>query len=87
MLETKYITIINTGYAGGIEDIIVFSSFLQHKDVRENQLRGMEILGAGFIYFDGDSDGCVTCECYGKSLSLGIESRTEDTTIANDRLL
>ena len=83
MHRTKYITFAR----GSLEDIIVFSPFMQHKDVAKTVLAGAEILGAGFIDFSATVGGEVSCECYGDSISLKIKSREEDNTIANDRLL
>ena len=58
--------------------IIVFPELLQHKEFKHfNPIR------AGFISFGVNKEGNPTCSCYGKSVSLGIESNPEiDTQIA-----
>ena len=72
MLETKYV-IVN-GCA------IVFSAAIQHKDmVGYNE----KCEGAGFVRFDTETDPTygdtiIVAKCYGKSVSLGIESRPEE---------
>ena len=72
MNEVKYV-IVN-GCA------IVFSAAIQHKDmVGYNE----KCEGAGFVRFDTETDPIygdtiVVAKCYGKSVSLGIESRPEE---------
>ena len=72
MNEVKYV-IVN-GCA------IVFSAAIQHKDmVGYNE----KCEGAGFVRFDTETDPIygdtiIVAKCYGKSVSLGIESRPEE---------
>jgi hypothetical protein len=72
MNEVKYV-IVN-GCA------IVFSAAIQHKDmVGYNE----KCEGAGFVRFDTETDPTygdtiIVAKCYGKSISLGIESRPEE---------
>jgi hypothetical protein len=72
MNEVKYV-IVN-GCA------IVFSAAIQHKDmVGYNE----KCEGAGFVRFDTETDPTygdtiIVAKCYGKSVSLGIESRPEE---------
>ena len=81
MQEVKYVIV------GG--SAIVFSAAIQHKDmVGYNE----KCDGAGFVSFRSDfdpiyGDPIVVAECYGKSVSLGIESRPdEDSRIINSQI-
>jgi hypothetical protein len=71
MYEAKYVIVEGSG--------IIFSAAIQHKDmVGYNE----KCEGAGFVRFrcgknDWDEE-IVTAHCYGKSISLGIESRPEE---------
>ena len=71
MFETKYVIINGSA--------IVFSAAIQH---REMVGYGEKCEGAGFVRFivEKDEDGIdiVKARCYGKSISLGIESRPEE---------
>lgn len=59
---------------------IVFSAAIQHKDmVGYNK----KCEGAGFVRFVAETDPqygdtIIVAKCYGKSVSLGIESRPEE---------
>jgi hypothetical protein len=72
MNEVKYVIV------GG--SAIVFSAAIQHKDmVGYNE----KCEGAGFVRFDTETDPIygdtiIVAKCYGKSVSLGIESRPEE---------
>lgn len=71
MLETKYVIV--DGCA------IVFSAAIQHKDmVGYNE----KAEGAGFVRFyvekDEYEEDIIVAKCYGKSVSLDIESRPEE---------
>jgi len=62
--------------------IIVFPELLEHR-----QFSNFEPVSAGFISFGIGGNGQIACQCYGKSISLGIESRPEeDTSIAMQQL-
>lgn len=66
---------------------IVFSASIQHKDmVGFNE----KCEGAGFINFDFKKDSygdtIVIAKCYGKSESLGIESREQDSEIVTHQI-
>ncbi len=74
MNDAKYVIVNGSG--------IIFSAAIQHKDmVGYNE----KCEGAGFVSFAvekdsyGDSygDDIIVAKCYGKSISLGIESRPE----------
>ena len=69
MFRTKYVIVNGSA--------IVFSAAIQHKDmVGYNE----KCEGAGFVNFhykEGDDDH-IYAKCYGKSISLGIESRPEE---------
>ncbi len=64
------------------ELIIVFPELIEHR-----QFSKFEPVSAGFISFGIGDHGQMTCQCYGESISLGIESRPEeDTSIAMQQL-
>ncbi len=70
MYEAKYIIVNGSG--------IIFSAAIQHKDmVGYNE----KCEGAGFVRFavekDSYGDDIIVAQCYGESISLGIESRPE----------
>lgn len=65
MRKTKYIVFDD----GRFEDIVIFSELQEHRDMARG-LPGV-VVSAGFIQVDDD------CHCYGKSLSLKVESRPE----------
>ena len=73
-MKTKYVVTKNN-------EIIVFSEILQHSEFKR-----FEPISAGFISFGINEKGRPSCSCYGKSISLGIESRLEDTDIAKKQL-
>ena len=73
-LNTKYvITSDNT--------IIVFPELLQH-----SEFKNFNPISAGFISFGVNKQGNPSCTCHGKSISLGLKSREEDTKIAKIQL-
>lgn len=76
--EAKYVVVMmRTGMDGTFEDQIVpFSSRIIHKKMAESYGRG-KVVSAGFIRFSDDGP-----ECYGQSISLGLDSRPEDTLLA-----
>lgn len=60
---------------------VVFSDFLQHSDVARGL--GGKVMGAGFCFLNEDGHYV----CYGKSVSLGVESDAErDSKILNKYL-
>jgi hypothetical protein len=67
---------------------IVFSPAIQHKDmVGYNE----KCEGAGFVRFEATKDpvygdDIIVAKCYGKSISLGIESREEDSAIVTRQI-
>ena len=87
-MEKKYIVI--RGMFGS-EEIIIFSSVLDHKTVAGN----WHVISAGFISFDIQTkhnpdnpydpvERKIIGHCYGKSTTLGIDSRPkEDSILAN----
>jgi hypothetical protein len=79
MFETKYV-IVN-GCA------IVFSAAIQHKEMVGHSEK---CEGAGFVRFKASTDSygeeIITAHCYGKSVSLGIESRREDSHIVTRQI-
>jgi hypothetical protein len=80
MYEAKYVIVDGSA--------IVFSAAIQHKDmVGYNE----KCSGAGFVRFyaqknEWDED-VVIAKCYGKSVSLGIESNPEEDSIIVTRQL
>lgn len=74
-MEKKYI-VVKEMFS---ENIIIFSSVLDHKTVAGN----MNVVSAGFINID-IKRGNDLAHCYGMSKTLGIKSRPgEDTILAN----
>lgn len=74
MIETKYVII--DGCA------IVFSAAVAHSDmVRHHQ----KVEGAGFVRFYSSKnqwgEDVISAKCYGKSISLSIESRGEKDSL------
>jgi hypothetical protein len=70
MYEAKYVIVEGSG--------IILSAAIQHKDmVGYNE----KCEGAGFVRFavekDSYGDDIIVAQCYGESISLGIESRLE----------
>ena len=71
MYDPKYITYEH----GGITNIIVFGASIDHRIM--TTVLGItvsDVIGAGFVNFEQR-------RCYGKSVSLGIESHISDNTI------
>jgi hypothetical protein len=74
-LKTKYVVTED-----GI--IIVFPELIQHSDFKH-----FNPTSAGFISIGVNKEGNPTCSCYGKSVSLGLESNPEeDTKLAKKQL-
>ena len=70
MYPAKYVIINGRG--------IIFSAAIQHKEMVGY---GENCEGAGFVHFaiqKDDYGDIVAAKCYGKSESLGIESRPEE---------
>ncbi len=63
------------------KEIIVFPELLQH-----SEFKSFNPISAGFISFGVNEAGNPTCQCYGKSISLNLESNSEDTEIAKRQL-
>lgn len=80
-MNAKYICI---DYPIKGEAIIIFPETLVHKDMAQNNAHaGCKIISAGFT-MENDTGRLV---CYGRSESLGIDSRPEiDTAIVNKML-
>jgi len=59
---------------------IVFPEIINHSDMARNMgWKKEDIIGAGFVYVNGDS-----YNCYGESVSLRVKSRgEEDVKILN----
>lgn len=75
-MKTKYIRTEN-------DEIIVFSELQQHKEFKH-----FNPVSAGFISFGVDKDKNISCDCYGESVSLNLESDPEfDTKLAKKQIL
>lgn len=80
-MKTKYIIVSDNT---GMEQIVIFSQFMNHNDVARG-IHG-KVISAGFIAISSDNDGPVII-CYGRSESLNIDSRPdEDVLIAKEQL-
>ncbi len=69
--------------------IIVFSELMEHKDFKH-----FNPVSAGFIAIGiklekcGNEDYSVPhCNCFGESISLGLESKPEDSELARKQIL
>jgi hypothetical protein len=51
------------------KNIIVFGEAIKHSEFKH-----LEPIRAGFIYFKKENNGDVTCSCYGRSVSLDLDS-------------
>ena len=76
MPKLKYI-VFDTGLC---DSIVVFPHLIQHREIA-NRMQ-WPVLGAGFIQLDDKGKW----HCFGKSISLNVVSRPEDTVIARKQL-
>lgn len=78
--RTKYII-----FDSGLNDeIVIFSDMQEHAHIARGL--GM-IVSAGFISIGFNEDGQLDASCFGKSVSLDVESRPEiDSKIARKAL-
>jgi len=65
----KYIA----GEIEGLNTLIIFPNYHDHREM--SQILRMKATSAGFVSGLGSGDIC----CYGRSVSLELESRPEDT--------
>ena len=63
-------------------DIIVFSAHISHDEFIK-----LSPVSAGFIAFDTDINGEFTCDCYGNSYSLNLNSDVNDSKLAMRQIL
>lgn len=63
-------------------NIIVFSELMQHSDFKH-----FNPVSAGFIAIGIGKDGNPSCQCYGNSVSLGLDVHEEDTKKAMNQIL
>lgn len=61
-------------------DVIIFSPALKHE-----VFKSRNPISAGFVYLNVE-DGKITAECFGSSVSLGLESRPSDSELVTRRL-
>lgn len=83
MDDVKFITVsnISTGFGTADFQVIMFPPVIAHDQmVRNLGLTKDDVHGAGFV--NVGNDGSVGA--YGKSVSLGIESREQDTELLNE---
>lgn len=65
------------------KQIIVFPELHTHLE-----FSSFNPISAGFIGFGTDKNGSLVCECYGRSVSLNLDSDPkEDTKLAMNQLL
>ena len=57
------------------DEIIIFGEIMQHSD-----FRNLQPVSAGFISFGINKEGKPTCSCYGRSVSLNLDSNEEEDT-------
>jgi len=65
----KYIA----GEIAGLSTLIMFPNYHDHREM--SQILRMKVMSAGFVSGLGSGDVC----CYGRSVSLELESKPEDT--------
>jgi hypothetical protein len=75
MAKVKYIRTKNN-------EIIVFSDLQQHSDFKH-----FEPISAGFISIGIGEDKNPDCTCYGRSISLNLDSLPDDTLLAKRQIL
>jgi hypothetical protein len=73
-MKVKYIRTKNNGF-------ILFSLLVNHSDMA--RIVHDEVISAGFVAFGKDECGNTQFECYGKSVSLDIGSKDDDTKAIN----
>lgn len=79
-MKSKYVSY----EAGWTENALVFSESVGHDEIAamiKNTYPGSKILGAGFVSVEVTKDLDVKVKAYGKSTSLKLESRPEDTKL------
>ena len=62
-------------------NVIIFNSCLSHDEMARSIPGISKVLSAGFIHFDTNSEGEVIPVCHGRSTSLNISSRPEDSIV------
>ena len=74
MNRTKYLVYIKDDN----EHSIVFPALESHDDIAI-RMKAEGVLGAGFCSFDLNNDGILEIKCHGRSTSLNLEARPEDS--------
>jgi hypothetical protein len=64
----------------GVDSIIIFSNLMNHAQTVRG-IRHTEVISAGFVFF---SEGAFIC--YGRSESLDVNSRTEDSDMLTKQM-
>lgn len=80
MSDVKYVIVDGSA--------IVFSGAIQHKDMVGYNKKAE---GAGFVRFVAEKDpeygdSIVVAKCYGRSISLNVDSREEDSMIVTRQI-
>jgi len=76
-MKLKYLCMDNMSKFGNTEGFVIFPEFEDHGRMAR-KLGGKEhVTAAGFVSIGEDENGETTAACYGKSQSLGVESRGE----------
>ena len=68
----------------GIEEPVIFSELQAHSDMVRcvhSRFPGLNVVAAGFCRFVVDKDYHVVVSCWGKSVTLGVSSRSEDSEL------
>lgn len=64
------------------DEMIIFGATISH-----DEFIGFKPIRAGFINFSSNEDGNPTCQCYGSSFSLRMESDPEKDTFLAQMIL
>lgn len=73
--KIKYIRYRNSE---GMDTAAVFPEWDEHASVAK-KLKPVKVYSAGFLNFTKNKEGDLEIKCYGKSVSLGIESEEKDS--------
>ncbi len=77
--QQKYIRVNQLG--GGTDVIVLFPFIVGHNEMASGlNLKAENVISAGFIA-TGVKGGLMYARCHGKSTSLGLDSKSEDTEL------
>jgi len=86
-MKLKYLVMDNLGNLRSTTGFIIFPEFELHSSVAYKyksvlSKTGREhVVGAGFVQLIPISENKIEAHCYGKSVSLNIDSRKEDSKL------